>query len=169
MKFPIRYLPPSLTKTQKKKQAQFLQKSRKAYKKGIYYIRNQGPNRIKTYNPLGQKSKHLQTVKQVYHMDGPIRINRELMEKTGCTRKALAKIVNKGAGAYYSSGSRPNQTAQSWGYARLASAITGQKAAVVDYSIIESGCDHRKPAYRFAQQAIKKFHKTLRHSPKVKI
>lgn len=169
MKFPIRYLPPSLTKTQKKRQAQFLQKSRKAYKKGIYYIRNQGPNRIKTYNTLGQKSKHLRTVKQVYRIDGPIRIDQELMRKTGCSKKALEKIVNKGEGAYYSSGSRPNQTAQSWGYARLASAITGQKAAVVDYSIIDEGCDHKGPAYRFAKQAIKKFHKTLRHSPKVKI
>ena len=169
MKFPIRYLPPSLTKTQKKQQAKFLQKSRKAYKKGIYYIRNQGTNKIKTYNPLGQKSKHLNTVKKVYHIDHPIRIDQELIQKTGCSKKALEKIVNKGAGAYYSSGSRPNQTAQSWGYARLASAITGQKAAVVDYDIINNGCDHSKPAFRFARQAIKKFHKTLRHSPKVKI
>jgi Family of unknown function (DUF5824) len=169
MKFPIRYLPPSLTKKQKEIQARFLQKSRKAYKKGIYYTRNQGRNKIKTYNTTGQKSKHLQTVKKVYHMDGPLRINQELIRKTGCSRKALEKIVNKGEGAYYSSGSRPNQTGHSWGYARLASAITGQKAAVVDYSIIDEGCHHKGKAFRFAKKAIKKFHRTLRHSPKTEI
>lgn len=169
MKFPIRYLPPSLTKKQKDRQARFLQKSRKAYKKGIYYTRNQGPNKIKTYNPTGQKSKHLHTVKKVYHIEGPLKINHELMKKTGCSRKALKKIVNKGEGAFYSSGSRPNQTAQSWGYARLASAITGQKAAVVDYSIIDEGCDHKKSAFRFAKKGIKKFHRTLRRSPKTSI
>ena len=43
-----------------------------------------------------------------------------MAKQTGCTKEALAKIVNKGMGAYYSSGSRPNQTAQSWGFARLA-------------------------------------------------
>ena len=53
-------------------------------------------------------------------------------KKTGCSIEALKKIVNKGEGAYYSSGSRPNQTSHSWGYARLASAITGGKAAAVD-------------------------------------
>ena len=113
MKFPIRYLPPSLTKKQKEMQARFLQKSRKAYKNKKYYIRNLGNNRITTFKT--KKSKHLQTVKKLYHIDGPIRINDELINKTGCTRKALNKIVNKGEGAYYSSGSRPNQTAQSWG------------------------------------------------------
>ena len=35
-------------------------------------------------------------------------------------------------GINISSGSRPNQNAQSWGLARLASAITAGKAAAVD-------------------------------------
>ena len=61
--------------------------------------------------------------------------------KTGCKSSALNKIVRKGEGAYYSSGSRPNQTPQSWGIARLASSITGGKAAAVDYDIITEGCD----------------------------
>ena len=53
---------------------------------------------------------------------------------------ALEKIVNNGRGAYYSSGSRPNQTAESWGLARLASAITGANACKVDYDILLMGC-----------------------------
>ena len=43
-------------------------------------------------------------------------------------------------GAYFSSGSRPNQTPHSWGYARLASSITGNNASIVDYKILKKGC-----------------------------
>jgi hypothetical protein len=60
--------------------------------------------------------------------------------------------VKKGEGAYYSSGSRPNQTAQSWGYARLASAITGANASRVDYNILKEGCKSDSPALRIAQK-----------------
>jgi hypothetical protein len=76
--------------------------------------------------------------------------NRELSKKTRCSLKALKKIVNKGEGAYYSSGSRPNQTAHSWGYARLGSAITGGPASKIDYSILKEGCDATSPALRKA-------------------
>jgi hypothetical protein len=68
---------------------------------------------------------------------------------------ALNKIVSKGEGAYFSSGSRPNQTAQSWGIARLASSITGGKSAAVDYKIIENGCNHKKRAFILANRAKK--------------
>ena len=65
-------------------------------------------------------------------------VNDELSKKTGCTKEALNNIVKKGQGAYYSSGSRPNQTSHSWGIARLGSTITSGKAAVVDYKILEN-------------------------------
>ena len=38
---------------------------------------------------------------------------------SGIPKDILAKVDNKGQGAYYSSGSRPGQTAISWGKARL--------------------------------------------------
>jgi DNA-binding Xre family transcriptional regulator len=82
--------------------------------------------------------------------------NKELSNATGCSIAALKQIIRKGEGAYFSSGSRPNQTAQSWGVARLASSITGGKAAAVDYSILEKGCNHRKPAFILANAARKK-------------
>ena len=41
-------------------------------------------------------------------------------------------ILAKGRAAYASSGSRPNVTAEAWARARLASALTGGKAARVD-------------------------------------
>ena len=63
----------------------------------------------------------------------------------------------KGEGAYYSSGSRPNQTAKSWGLARLASSITSGKSAAVDYDIIEKGCKHNKNAFILANKSRKKY------------
>lgn len=45
-------------------------------------------------------------------------------------------IIEKGMAAYYSSGSRPNQTKFSWAYARLASALLGGPAAKTDKDIL---------------------------------
>jgi hypothetical protein len=77
--------------------------------------------------------------------------------------------VRKGEGAYYSSGSRPNQTGQSWGLARLGSAITSGKAAVVDFDILDKGCDHNKKAFILAKKAKKKYGNGLSKSKKVKV
>tara|TARA_R100000231_G_scaffold112533_1_gene83426 strand:+ start:179 stop:601 length:423 start_codon:yes stop_codon:yes gene_type:complete len=51
------------------------------------------------------------------------------------TRTGQEKIINKGRGAYFSSGSRPNQTPESWGLARLASVILGGPSRRIDKSI----------------------------------
>lgn len=150
MKIPVRYLPPNLSIKDKKKQIQMLLKSRKLYKKHTYFTRKRLPS-YKT-----KTSKHIIRAKKIYNVDNVIP-NKELSQKTGCSLESLNKIVNKGEGAYFSSGSRPNQTAQSWGYARLGSAITGQKAAAVDYSIIESGCKKSGKAYRLATKAKQKY------------
>jgi hypothetical protein len=87
----------------------------------------------------------------MYHMDRIVP-NAALAQATKCSVGALKQIVRKGEGAFYSSGSRPNQTPQSWGYARLASAITGGKAAAVDYAILKKGCDPRSRALRLAKK-----------------
>ena len=83
--------------------------------------------------------------------------NKELSQKTGCKISALNQIVKKGEGAYYSSGSRPNQSPQSWGLARLASSLTSGKAAAVDYDIIKKGCNHNKKAFILANKSRKKY------------
>ena len=69
----------------------------------------------------------------------------------------LRKIVKKGQGAYYSSGSRPNQTATGWGYARLGSAITGAKSAIYDYNILKNNCTKSSKALKLANKAFKKY------------
>ena len=65
----------------------------------------------------------------------------------------MNKIVEKGQGAYFSSGSRPNQTAHSWGIARMASSITSGKAAAIDYNILEEGCSKNSKALLLAKKA----------------
>jgi len=149
-KFPVRYIPNKLTRKDKQKQIQMLKKSRKMYKKGKYYIRKQIPSF------KNKKSNHITDAYKIYNIKN-IKPNQELAEKTGCSLSALNQIVKKGQGAYFSSGSRPNQTAQSWGLARLASSITAGKAAAVDYNIIEKGCKHNKKAFILANQARKKY------------
>ena len=150
MNFPTRYLPSLLTLKDKAKQTRMLRKSQKMYKQGKYYTRKPVPS-FKS-----KPSKHLANARRIYKVENVLP-NEELAKATGCSIDALKKIVNKGEGAYFSSGSRPNQTAQSWGYARLASAITGGKSAAVDYKILEEGCNHRGKAYTLAREAKRKF------------
>jgi DNA-binding Xre family transcriptional regulator len=162
MKITLRYLPRSLTKKDRILQANELKKSRKLYKKSSYYTRR----KVSSY-PV-KKSQHIINAEKMYHVK-KIGATKELSLKTGCSRAALAKIINKGEGAYFSSGSRPNQTAQSWGNARLASAITAGKAAAVDYSILEKGCKPDSKALRLAQKSRRKHGHGTRRVPKVKI
>jgi hypothetical protein len=61
--------------------------------------------------------------------------------------------MKKGQGAYFSSGSRPNQTGHSWGVARLASAITGGKASQVDLKHLIKGCKSNSKALRMAKKS----------------
>jgi hypothetical protein len=75
----------------------------------------------------------------------------------------------QGRGAYYSSGSRPNQTARSWGLARLASSITGGPAAKVDFHIIDESCDHDKPAHKLAVKPKPLKPKKIKVSPPLKV
>ena len=146
MQFIKRYLPDTLSRRDKIRQKNELTKSRKLYKKRKYYTRK--VMRSFTSKP----SKHVKRAMMLYNVDN-IHPSRELAIKTGCSIKGLRQIVRKGEGAYYSSGSRPNQSPQSWGYARLASAITGGNASAVDFHILSDECDHSKRAYRLAQKS----------------
>jgi len=150
LKFPIRYVPKVLTKKDKKTQVKMLIKSKKLYKKNIYYTRKQ----LSSYKH--KKSNHILNARRIYNIQ-TITPNKELAHKTGCNLTTLNQIVKKGEGAYYSSGSRPNQTPKSWGLARLASSITSGKAAAVDYDIIKKGCKHNKKAFILANKSKKKY------------
>lgn len=159
---PIKYLPKKLTRKDAKKYSQELKKSRRAYKRGIYHTRK----RVKSFK--SKESPHVTKAKKMYGVSD-ITASPELAKKTGCSVDALSKIVKKGQGAYYSSGSRPNQTGHSWGRARLASAITAGKAAAVDYKILKEGCKKTSKALKLANKARKKHGYGTRRVPKTKL
>lgn len=133
---PQHYVPVSLSRTDTLKQKRELKKSRKLYKQGKYYTRK----KLKSFK--SRRTSHSKNVERIYGIDTATDPNllKNLSKKTKCSQKSLQKIINKGMGAYYSSGSRPNQTPQSWGYARLYSAITGGPASAIDKHILVDGC-----------------------------
>ena len=150
IKLPTKYLPSLKEIKDSAKQVKMLMKSRKQYKKGKFFTRK----KIKSYK--SKPSNHVTDARKIYGIEN-VSPNKELAKKTGCSLSALKQIVRKGEGAYYSSGSRPNQTAQSWGLARLASSITAGKSAAVDYNILEKGCDHKKKAFLLAKKSRRKY------------
>jgi hypothetical protein len=142
MSIPARYAPArNLTKKDRTKALRAIRKSRRLYPRGVYYPR---PHLASFHS---KPSSHIAKAMALYQIK-KVAPSKELSRKTRCSLKALKKIVNKGEGAYYSSGSRPNQTAQSWGYARLGSAITGGPACKIDYDILKEGCSTNSQALR---------------------
>ena len=157
-----RYIPKMLSARDKKTLRKELKRSRSSYGKSKYYTRKKVAS-FKT-----KPSKHVVNAKSIYTVDNVLP-SKELADKTGCSIDALERIMKKGQGAYFSSGSRPNQTGHSWGVARLASGITGGKAAAVDYSILENGCKPKSTALRLAKKSRKKNGYVNRRVPQVKL
>ncbi len=139
---PKRYLPSQLSEKDRRRQKQGIQKSRRLYRQGIYVPR---PH-VSSFK--SKPSRHIARAKALFGVEN-ILPTRELAKATGCPLAVLKGIVKKGEGAYYSGGSRPNQTAQSWGIARLASALTGGNASKVDFHLLRK-CNPTKKAYRYA-------------------
>src|SRR6056300_714455 len=115
-----------LSRRDKSKQKKNLIKSRKMYKKGIYVDRP----KLKSY----PKKRSQWIVKFEKRYNRKI-TDKNFIDKNILSKKGQNQILSKGRGAYYSSGSRPNQSSSSWAYARLASVIMGGKARKVDNKI----------------------------------
>lgn len=115
-----------LSRSDKQKQKKALIRSRNAYKKGKYYTRP----KMKSYK--NKKSNWTTKFKNLYPNTKTL---KQIEQKTGIPKKALMAVKKKGMGAYYSSGSRPNQTAESWGLARMYAYILGSPTRKVDYHI----------------------------------
>ncbi len=112
-----KYVPKSLTKEDKKKQVKSIK---------------EGKDRPKVKSFKSKRSSHVVKFENKY---GEKITNDSFISKNIISKTGIDKILSKGRGAYYSSGSRPNQTADSWARARLASVIMGGKARQVDKSI----------------------------------
>lgn len=145
-KIPKRYIPEHLSKKDKKTLRKQLKKSRKEYTKKKYHLRKN----VKSFK--SKISPHIVKAKKIYKISN-IKPSTKLANATKCSISSLRQIVKKGKGAYYSSGSRPNQTPHSWGYARLASAITGGNASIVDINELKRGCKKNSKALKLAKKA----------------
>ena len=114
---PKKYVPSSLTKEDRKKQIKSIK---------------EGKDRPKVKSFQSKRSSLVERFekKYGYKISNLSRISKEIISKKG-----IDEIMNKGRGAYYSGGSRPNQTAQSWALARLAGVILNSPARKVDKKI----------------------------------
>ena len=113
---PQKYVPKSLSPEDRKKQIESIKK------KTI---------RPKTDVPK-RRSKHVIAFEKKYNkkITDDDFISKNIISKTG-----IEQILSKGRGAYFSSGSRPNTTPESWSRARLASVIMNGSARKVDQKI----------------------------------
>lgn len=136
MAYSKKYIPKTLSESDKKKQKKQLDKSVKDYKKGKYT----GRKPVESF-----KSKPSSYVKETKKELNITNVKpKTIAEKLGKTekrknelKKGLEEIMIKGKGAYYSSGSRPNQTAFSWGLGRVASVLQGGLSRKIDKKIVD--------------------------------
>ena len=115
-----------LSRKDKKKQEREINKSKRSYKKGKYYIRP----KMKSF-----KNKKSSWTEKFHKLYPEAKTLKQVEKVTGIPEKALSEVKKKGMGAYYSSGSRPNQTAESWGKARMYAYIFGSPTRKIDYHI----------------------------------
>ena len=114
---PKTYVPSSLSAKDKKKQIDSILKG-KDRPKGATFKSKRSGWAIKFENKYGYKITETE------------KINKSLLKTKG-----QKEIIDKGQAAYYSSGSRPNQTPFSWGLGRLASVLMNGPSRKIDKKI----------------------------------
>ena len=128
---PKRYLS-GLSRKDRRTQKKNILKARKSYK-------SNKSNKSKKYVPSPKlksfKSKKSSWTQKFHTLYPGVKTIKDISKAVGIPRKALLAVKKKGMGAYYSSGSRPNQTAQSWGLERMYSYILGGPTRKIDHEI----------------------------------
>ena len=115
-----KYVPKTLSKKDKEKQIE-----------SIFY----GKDRPILKSFKSKRSKWTQKADDYFKNDTSLSNMTKVLD---VPLKALKEILNKGVGAFYSSGSRPNQSAESWSRSRLyASLGLGSKSRKKDFNIIK--------------------------------
>lgn len=116
---PKKYVPDSLSASDKQKQVKSILK---------------GEKRPTLESAKTRRSSHAAAFEKKY---GYKVSETSKVAKNIIARPGIKKIMAKGRGAYYSGGSRPNQTSESWALARLASVVMNGPARKVDKDIWE--------------------------------
>lgn len=126
-KIPAHYLQGLSTDDRSKHRAHII-RSRRMAKRGKY------PDRPKLKSFTSRPSRHTTNFAARYGFRvTDLRRSAHRLKVPVTTQRA---ILRKGRGAYFSSGSRSNQTNDSWAYARLASTLLGRKACKVDAHLL---------------------------------
>lgn len=118
-KVPKTYVPKGLSKEDKKKQEKSILEKK---------------DRPKVDSFKSKRSGWAEKFEKKY---GKKITNKKWINDNILKSKGQELIMDKGKGAYYSSGSRPNQTPFSWAYGRLASVIMGGASRRIDKDIWE--------------------------------
>lgn len=130
-KYPKQYLS-GLSKKDKEKQKRSLNKAKRSYKKERGSKKYVDRPKLKSY-----KNKSSNWTDKFHKLYPEAKTLNDISKATGIPKGALQAVIKKGKGAYYSSGSRPNQTAESWGKARMYSYILGGPTRKIDHHITE--------------------------------
>lgn len=117
-----------LSNNDTKSQKMYIRKSQRESEKGVYRVRPTP----KSYKH--KPSRHVVDFERIYGVT--TNNTKKISVLTGVSASKQRRILSKGRGAYFTSGSRPGQTPSSWGRARLASAILGRGACSIDQHIL---------------------------------
>lgn len=118
-KIPKKYVPDSLSKSDRKKQIESIKK---------------GTDRPRVkYN----KIKSIWTEKANKYFKNDTSIDNIVKKLKLKNKRGLMKIILKGYAAYYTSGSRPNTKPYQWGLVRLYSVLFGGPARQIDIDIVD--------------------------------
>jgi len=90
IRVPMRYVPRTLSRKDRRRQIAMLKRSRRLYKRGKYYGRT---TKLKSYPHVA--SKHTDVARRMYRVDHIVP-NAALAKATKCSIGALQKIVKKG-------------------------------------------------------------------------
>ena len=112
---PKRYLPDSLKGKDRQKQI-----------KSIFEEKDRPKTKVKERKSSWTNAFDKKYGDELDAMKGK-RSKKNIAKVSGIPLKAVNEVYKKGEGAYYSSGSRPNQTASSWARGRLYAYIMGGK------------------------------------------
>jgi hypothetical protein len=126
MSIPFQYIR-NLRPAEAEKQKELIQESRKQYK-----ATGEVKDRPKVSDALTPRSSHVIKFERKYGFS----VADTARVKTMFPDTDVRKILSKGAGAYASSGSRPNVSVAQWSNARLASVLTGGPALKVDKDLV---------------------------------
>lgn len=123
-KYKNQYIPKSLSDADKKKQIKSIKE--KTIRPKLKSFQSKPSKYTEAFNKkYGDKLSKMKGGKS----------KRNISKVTGIPFKALDEVYKKGSGAYFSSGSRPNQTPQSWSRSRMYSYIMGGRTRQVDKEI----------------------------------